>query len=132
MVVGAAGRASRPPSSELKPLEFTYIRIGQDQYATNLNPTYEGSVAYTHCLFNPNEYDLIAQNGCVVPGPFAGKRDEIFQVLGPTGASELRIVKSVDSGPDEFRVGFLAIYGKKCIETGISGIALAVRGHPRR
>jgi hypothetical protein len=83
-----AGCSSPPKSADLVPLEFTYIRIGQDQYSTGgLNPHYEGSVAYPYCLHNPNNYDLTAQDGY-----------EVYQVLGPPHASGLHLVKRGDSG----------------------------------
>jgi hypothetical protein len=96
--VSLAGCSDYPKSSSLVPLEFTYIRIGQDQYSTGVNPAYEGSLAYPHCLHNPNKQDLTAQNGY-----------EIYQRLGPPNAGGARLIKKVDSGPDDFLAGLTAL-----------------------
>lgn len=97
-ILSLAGCSTYPDSAELKPLEFTYIRIGQDQYSTGgLNPTYEGSIAFPSCLYNPNDHDLMAEDGY-----------EIFQVLGPP-TSGSRLVASWTSGQTDFRSHLTAI-----------------------
>jgi hypothetical protein len=96
VTVAVAGCSGYPKSSSLVPIEFTYIRIGQDQYSTGgLNPHYEGSLAFPYCLYNPNDYDLMAQDGY-----------EVYQIRGPPSAPNLHLVKSGDSGRTQFRAHF--------------------------
>jgi hypothetical protein len=99
LAAALSGCSGYPKTSELKPLEFTYIRIGQDQYSTGgFNPNYEGSIAFPSCLHNPNDYDLTAQDGY-----------EVYQVLGPPNPPGLRLVKRADSGPSDFLAHFTGV-----------------------
>jgi len=84
-----AGCVGEPNSVNLAPFEFTYIRIGQDQYSTGgLHPEYEGSIAFPACIRNPNPRDLTIADGW-----------EVFQQWGPPHAEGLRLVARYDSGP---------------------------------
>lgn len=72
----------RPDTEDLKPLEFTYVRIGQDQYGGGLGTTYTGSVAFPFCIHNQNEHDLMVEAGY-----------EIYQKNEASTPSDLHMVK---------------------------------------
>lgn len=92
-------RPPKPTVDNTVPLEFTYIRISEAQYATNA-PIYQytGHVEFPFCLRNSNGFGVVAQEGF-----------EIFQGGGPSNPASLRLVEKWDSDKEFFGAGSTSI-----------------------